>query len=96
MQCFIKKEDESLIDVDTFETTGEECVASELTNTIEQLIVYVHQNEAHFTYIYLYHTTVFETDNIYKNPSPKCNFTYIFSYFYTPVAADYLRIAAPW
>ena len=26
---------------------------SELINTIEQFIVYVHQNEAHFTYIYV-------------------------------------------
>ena len=38
---------------------------SELTNTIEQFIVHVHRNEAHFTYIY-----VFEADNIYKNPPP--------------------------
>ena len=43
---------------------------SELTNTIEQFIVYVHRNEAHFTYIYVNHTNVFETDNIYKNPPP--------------------------
>ena len=42
----------------------------ELTNTIEQFIVYVHQNEAHFTYIYVYHTNVFEADSIYKNPPP--------------------------
>ena len=39
-------------------------------NTIEQFIVYVHQNEAHFTYIYVYHTNVFQADNIYKNPPP--------------------------
>ena len=37
---------------------------SELTNTIEQFIVYVHQNEAHFTYIYVYHTNVIEAENI--------------------------------
>ena len=43
---------------------------SELTNTIEQFIVYFHRNEAHFTYIYVYHTNVFEADNIYKNPPP--------------------------
>ena len=43
---------------------------SELTNTIEQFIVYVHQNEAHFNYIYVYHTNVSEADNIYKNPPP--------------------------
>ena len=43
---------------------------SELTNTIEQFIVYVHRNEAHFTYIYVYHTNVSEADNIYKNPPP--------------------------
>ena len=41
---------------------------SELTNTIEQFIVYVHRNEANFTYIYVYHTNVFEADNVYKNP----------------------------
>ena len=43
---------------------------SEVTNTIERFIVYVHRNEAHFTYIYVYHTNVSEADNIYKNPSP--------------------------
>ena len=41
---------------------------SELTNTIEQFIVYVHRNEAHLIYIYEYHTNVLEADNIYKNP----------------------------
>ena len=43
---------------------------SELTNTIEQFIVYVHRLEAHFTYTYVYHTNVSEADNIYKNPPP--------------------------
>ena len=44
---------------------------TELTNTIEQFIVYVHRNEAHLTYIYVYyHTNVSEADNIYKNPPP--------------------------
>ena len=44
-------------------------LSSELTNTIEQLIVYVHRNEAHFTnnFMYIIHI-VFEADNIYKNP----------------------------
>ena len=37
---------------------------SELTRTIEQFIVYVH------LCIYVYHTNVFEADNIYKNPRP--------------------------
>ena len=41
---------------------------SELTNNIEQFIVYVHRNEAHFTYMYVYHTNVFDADNVYKNP----------------------------
>ena len=50
---------------------------SELTNTIKQFIVYVHRNEPHFTYIYVYHTNVLEADNIYKKKtSPKCHFTY--------------------
>ena len=43
---------------------------SELTNTIAQCFVYVHRNEAHFTYIYVYHTNVSEADNIYKDPPP--------------------------
>ncbi len=54
---------------------------SELTNTIEQFIVYIHRNEAHFTYIYVYHNNVSEADNIDKKPSPKCHFTYIFWLF---------------
>ena len=49
---------------------------SELTNTIKQFSVYVHRNEPQFTYIYVYHTNVLEDDNIYKNPPPKCHFTY--------------------
>ena len=41
-----------------------------LTKTIEQFTVYVHQNEAHFTYICIYDTNIFEADNNYKNPPP--------------------------
>ena len=54
MQCFMKKEDKSLLDVENIETAGERCrplLLSELTNTIELFIVCVHRNEAHFTYI---------------------------------------------
>ena len=47
--------------------------SSELTNTIEQFNVYVHRNETHFTYIYVYHTNVFDAENIFKNP-PKLSF----------------------
>ena len=39
---------------------------SELRNTIEQFIGMKHI----FSYIYVYHTNVFEADNIYKNPPP--------------------------
>ena len=57
---------------------------SELTNTIEQfiIIVYVHRNEAHFTYIYVYHTHVglYEADN--KNPPPNVISPIFFCYFY--------------
>ena len=42
----------------------------ELTNAIEEFIVYVHRNEAHFTYICVNHTNAFEADNIYRNPPP--------------------------
>ena len=70
MQCSMQKEDKRLIDVENVETTGERCCHFEQTNTIEQFIVYVHQNEAHFTHIYVYHTNVFEADKIDKNPPP--------------------------
>ena len=53
---------------------------SELTNTIEQFIVYVHRNEAHFTYIYVYHTNVSEAD-IYKNPLQMSFHLYLFAIF---------------
>ena len=48
MQCFMKKEDKSLIDVDNYRR---KVLPSELTNTIEQFMVYVNRIEAHFTYI---------------------------------------------
>ena len=68
----MKKEDNSLIDVESAETWNyrRKVSPSELKNTIEQFIVYVHRNEAHFTYIYVCHTNVSEADNIYKNPPP--------------------------
>ena len=53
MECFMKKEDKSLIDVENVVTTGKRC-CSELTNTIQQFMVYVHRNEAYFTYIFMY------------------------------------------
>ena len=51
---------------------------SELTNTIDQFIVYGHRNEAHFTYIYVY---IIPMSAFTKKNFPKCNFTYIFCYF---------------
>ena len=53
---------------------------SELTNTIEQFIVYVHRNEAHFTYISVYHMNVSEADNIYKT-LPQMSFHLYFLLF---------------
>ena len=50
---------------------------SELTNTIKQFIVYVHRNEPHFTYIYVYHT-MYLTLTTFTKTLPKCNFTYNF------------------
>ena len=54
---------------------------SELTNTIEQFVVYVHRNEAYFTYIYVYHTNVFEADNISKTLPQMSFHLYIFDIF---------------
>ena len=56
---------------------------SDLTNTIEQLIVYVHWNEEHFTYIYVYHRLyqcIWGWQHLQKS-SPKCHFAYIFAIF---------------
>ena len=44
MQCFMKKEDKSLIDVENVENYRRKVLPPELTNTIEQFIVYVNQN----------------------------------------------------
>ena len=48
MQCFMK-EDESLIDVENVETTGVAICADKHHWTLH-CIVYIHRNEAHFTY----------------------------------------------
>ena len=53
---------------------------SELTNTIEQFIVYVHRNEAHFTYIYVYHTNVSEATTFTKT-LPQMSFHLYFLLF---------------
>ena len=53
---------------------------SELTNTIEQFSVYVHRNEAQFTYMYADHTNVFEAANIYKT-LPQMSFHLYFLLF---------------
>ena len=74
MHYFMKKEDRSLLEVENVETTGERCC--HLTDTIEQFIVYVHRNEAHFTYV-----CIWGWQHLQK-PSLKCHFTYIFCYFY--------------
>ena len=74
MQCFMKNEDKSLIDV-------EKVLPSELTNTIAQFIVYIHRNEEHFTYVSLHHSNVFEADNIYKNPPQMSFLLYFFALF---------------
>ena len=79
----MKKEDKSLIDLEHVEI-GEMVLPSKLTNTIEQFIVCVHRNEAHFTYIYVYHTNVFEADNSYKNPPQMSYHLYFCAIFISP------------
>ena len=54
---------------------------SELTNTIEQFIVHVNRNEAHFIYIYVYHTNEFEAANVYKNPPLNVTSPIFFAFF---------------
>ena len=43
---------------------------SVLRTSLNSSIVYVHRNEAHYTYISVYYTiiNIFEADNIYKKP----------------------------
>ena len=83
MQCFVKKEDRSLIDVENVETAGETNVLPpELTNSIEQFIVYVDRKEAHFTYIYVDIIPTFLRLTTFTKKTPKCHLTYIFCYFY--------------
>ena len=56
---------------------------SELTNTVtnitEQFNVYVHRNEAHFTYIFVSHQCT--TLRTFTKPLPHVIFTYLFCYF---------------
>ena len=59
----MKKEDESLIDVENVETTGKGVAIRANEHNMCG-----HRNEARFTYIYVYHSNVFEADNAYKNP----------------------------
>ena len=55
---------------------------SELTNTIEQFIVYVHRNEAHVhLHLCLWYQCTWGWEQL-KKTSPKYHFTYIFCHFY--------------
>ena len=63
---------------------------SEQKNTIEQFILYVHRNETHFTYIYVYHTNVFEADNIYK-ALPQMSF-HLYSLLFFPLCAPSMTL----
>ena len=81
MQCFRKKKDNSLLDVENFETTGERCCHLSWRTPLN-IIVYVHRNEPQFTYIYVYHTNVLNADNIYKNPPPNFISPIILCHFY--------------
>ena len=55
MQCFVKKEYKSMLDVENVETTGE-----------SSLCTFIGMKHINFTYVYVYHTNVFEAENIYK------------------------------
>ena len=76
MQCFMKKEDKRLIDVEHVETTGE---SAELTNTIVnsswcKLMKHISPTFMYIIPMYLGLTTFTKT-------LPKCHFTYIFCNF---------------
>ena len=63
----------------------------ELTNTIEQFIVYVHRNEAHFTYML---PIVYEADSIYKTPPPNVISHIFFTVFFRSVAPSMTLLTA--
>ena len=70
MQCFIKTEDNSLIDVENVETIGERCChLSRRTALNSSLCTFIGMKHISPTF-YVYHTNGFEADNIYKNPLP--------------------------
>ena len=60
MQCFMKKE----IDLEIFETTGECCKLP----SVRSWCTFIRMKHISPTFMYIYHTNVFEADNIYKNP----------------------------
>ena len=70
MQCFIKKEDKSLIDVENVETTGERCChLSRRTALNSPLCAFIGMKHISPTF-YVYRMNVFEADNIYKKKLP--------------------------
>ena len=77
----MKKEDKSLIDVEHVETTGERCRhLSWRTPLNSSLFTFIGMKHISPTF-YVYHTNVFEADNIYKNPPPNV-ISQFFCYFY--------------
>ena len=78
MQCFMKKEDKSLIDVEHVETTvyRRKVLPSELTNAIEQFIVKTFIGMKHLspTLILCISCQCIRGCQHLQKHSPKCNF----------------------
>ena len=80
MQCFMKKEDKSLIDVDNFETTGERCChQSWRTPLNSSLCTFIGMKHISPTYS-IACKCIWGWQHLQKL-SPKCHFSYILLLF---------------
>ena len=80
MQCYMKKEDNSLIDVENVETTGERCRhLSWRTPLNSSLCTFIGMKHISPTFMYI--IPMYLRLTTFTKPSPKCHFTYIFLLF---------------
>ena len=81
MQCLMKKEDKSLIDLEHVETTG------------ERWCTFIGIKHISPTFMYINHTNVFEADDIYNPPPPSVILHYIILLFRARAPPVTLQIA---
>ena len=83
MQCFMKKEDKSPIDVENVETTRERCChQSWRTPLNSSSCTFIGMKHISPTFMYIKPMSLRLTTLILQKTFPKCHFTYIFCYSY--------------